>query len=201
MVGHRLQVREAALWSVAGMPVEHPARAWVQSAGFWQIDDLIAAADFLVARRSPLVSIDELRSEAILMRRARLVDALNEVRVGSESPQETRLRLAVVRAGLPEPELNWELFNASGRLVARLDQAYPHYRVAVEYDGRQHATDPLQFARDADRWEAIRDEGWLLVRVLHHHLADGGRDAVNKVRSALHRAGWRPDVGIPQVPR
>jgi very-short-patch-repair endonuclease len=195
VVGHRLQTRDAATLTVAGLPVEHPARAWVQAASLWPTDDLIAAADFLVARRSPLVSLDELRSEAILIRRPGLVTALEEVRDGSESPQETKLRLAVVRAGLPEPQLNWELRDATGRFVARLDQAYPEYRVGVEYDGRQHAADVVQFARDADRWEAIRDEGWLLVRVLNHHLARGGETAVGKVRAALLSAGWRPDVG------
>lgn len=66
--------------------------------------------------------------------------------------------------------------------------------VAVEYDGRVHAEDPRQFARDADRWAAIRDAGWDHVRILSHHLRDGGAPAVVMVRSALIRAGWRPGL-------
>lgn len=191
VVSHRLQSRVPQTISVAGIPVEHPVRAWVQAARVWQLDDLIVAADFLVARRAPLVTIDQLRAEAALMRQSRLLGALEDVRDGSESPRETRLRLTLQRAGLPEPLLNWELRDAAGRLIARLDQAYPLFRVGVEYDGRQHASDPSQFARDADRWDEIRDAEWTLVRILHHHMADGGRMAVVKVRAALERAGWR----------
>ena len=192
VVGHRLAARAAAPWSVFGLRVEHPARALVQAAGTWAADDIIAAADFLIARRKPLVTLDQLRAEASHARRPHLHGLLDQVRDGSESPRETRLRLAIVRAGLPEPELAWELYTPEGEFVARIDQAYLRYRVAVEYDGRQHADDVAQFERDADRWDAIRAQGWDHVRILRHHLAGDGAVAVEKVRTALLRAGWRP---------
>ena len=194
VLGHRLQDRTPAFIRRDGLMVENPVRAWVQAADLWLDDDLIAAADFLVLPRRRLATIDELRAEALTMRRRRLEHLLDEVRQGSESSQETRLRLALVRAGLPEPELNMPLFSSTGQFIARLDQMYRRYRVAVEYDGRQHAEDTGQFQRDADRWAAIRDAGWELVRILHHHMGDQGSVAVEKVRRALLRAGWRPDV-------
>lgn len=190
VVGHRLQSRTPALWKCGDLPIEHPARAWVQASREWEADDLIAAADFLVLARRKLVTLDELRAEARWARGSALDDVLAQVRQGSESPEETRLRLALVRARLPEPALNRNLYTESGKFVARLDQSYPEYRVAVEYDGRQHAVDAAQFARDADRWDAIRTEGWYLVRVLQHHMRDGAVPAVAKVSAALHRAGW-----------
>jgi very-short-patch-repair endonuclease len=64
--------------------------------------------------------------------------------------------------------------------------------VAVEYDGRVHAEDAVQFAKDADRWDRIRDQGWQHVRILNHHMRDSGEPAVRKVAEALIRAGWRP---------
>lgn len=176
---------------VHGIPVEDPVRAWVQASRIWRADDLVAAADFLVSPHRRLVSVDELQREASRMRGNRLDAVCGDIREGSESPQETRLRLAIVRAGLPEPILNLEIFDGTGRFVARLDGAYPQYRVAVEYDGRQHAEDSVQFARDADRWDDVRSEGWDLVRILHHHMRDGAAPAVEKVRTALRRAGWR----------
>jgi very-short-patch-repair endonuclease len=94
-----------------------------------------------------------------------------------------------VRAGLPEPELNWTLRSEHGRFVARLDLAYPEYKVCVEYDGRQHA-EGAQFLRDADRWADIEAEGWITVRVLSHHLADP-RGVVARVTRALRSRGWR----------
>jgi len=194
VVGHRLGERERAAWKVFGLPIEHPARAWVQTSRVWGEDDLIAAADFLVARRRPLVGIQELRDEARRMRGSVLESVLDQVRNGSESPTETKLRLLGMHAGLPEPELNLELHDAGGVFVARVDQAYPRYRVAVEYDGRQHAFDIAQFERDADRWDAIRALGWTHVRILAPHLRGDGAPAVAKIRAALTDAGWRPGL-------
>lgn len=189
IIGHRLGPRPSAFGQVSGLPVEHAARAWVQTASLWHSDDLVAAGDHLVARRRKLSTIDGLRAEATLMRGFALDGILDLLRDGSESPRETKLRLLIVRAGLPEPQLNVELFDAEGGFVARVDMAYPEFRVAIEYDGRGHA-DADQFARDADRWDAIRALGWDHQRILKHHLDDdGGATAVAKVRAALRRAG------------
>lgn len=195
VIGHRLQAREPATsLSSEGLRVEDPVRAWRQCALLWRLDDLVAAGDYLISGESPLASIDDLRAEVETMgdvRRGILRRALVDVRVGPRSARETRLRLALVRAGLPEPEISWVLRDHSGRFVAELDLAYPNWKVAPEYDGRVHAEDAQQFAKDADRWDRIRAEGWDHVRILNHHLAGHGVAAVSKVREALIRAGWR----------
>ena len=196
IIGHRLQLREpATITSREGLRIEHPVRAWRQVGTLWRLDDLIAAGEFLVSGDSPIASIDDLRAEIHLMGDvpgALLRRALGEIRVGPRSPRETRLRLALVRAGLPEPEINWTLRSTRGLFVAELDLAYPRWRVAPEYDGRVHAQDATQFAKDADRWDRIRAEGWDHVRILNHHMKGGGAAAVRKVRDALIRAGWQP---------
>ncbi|MEU1972310.1 hypothetical protein ABZ477_11675 [Microbacterium sp. NPDC019599] len=195
VVGHRLQLREPARQIVNGIPTEHPARLWRQAAWAWDLDDVIAAAEFLVLPARRLLTVADLRREVIEggdIRGRLLARALEEIRVGSETAEETRLRLALTRASLPEPELNWELRASSGRFVARLDLAYPRYRVAVEHDGRTHAFDDVQFARDADRWDAIRGLGWTHVRILSHHLHPDPQPAIDKATDALLSAGWRP---------
>ncbi|SJN32250.1 hypothetical protein FM104_07815 [Microbacterium esteraromaticum] len=194
--GHRLQARESARWRAGGLPIEHPARMWRQSASQWGLDDLIVAGDFLIHPRRRLVTLDDLRrevAEAGDVRRL-LRAALQEIRSGSESSEESRLRLVLTRAGLPEPVLNMNLVDDSGRFVARLDLAYPKYRVAPEYDGRGHA-EAGQFAKDADRWDAIRAQHWQHVRILSHHLRPDPQIAVDKVAVALFDAGWRPGRG------
>ncbi|KAF2415785.1 hypothetical protein [Microbacterium sp. B35-30] len=192
VISHRLAVRAPAYREVGGLRVEDPARAWVQASAHLTDVELIIAADHLVARRRRLATIDELRAEACSRRKPRLELLLDLVREGSESPYETDLRLQIVGAGLPEPELGFNLYADDGRFVARLDQAYPEFRVGVEYDGRQHAADVHQFARDADRWREIDETGWRLVRILKHHLEPDPTAAVDMVRNALLRAGWRP---------
>lgn len=194
--GHRLQARNAARWRTGGLPIEHPARMWRQAASHWGLDDLIIAGDFLIHPRRRLVTLDDLRLEVAEAGDVRglLSAALREIRSGSESPEESRLRLTLTRAGLPEPVLNMNLLDDSGRFVARLDLAYPEYRVASEYDGRGHAEDD-QFAKDADRWDAIRAQRWQHVRILSHHLRPDPQTAVDKVAVALFDAGWRPGRG------
>ena len=179
---------------VRGLPVEHPARAWVQASTGWSGDDLIAAADFLVLRTRGLTTVGALRAEALAMRGHVLDAVLDDVRDGAESFRETRLRLACQRAGLPEPALNVDLLGPSGELIARIDQLYRAFGVAAEYDGRQHALDARQFAHDADRWDAIRATGWDHVRILRHHLEPDPSAAVAKIAAALVRGGWRPPL-------
>lgn len=196
VVGHRLQLREtAAFYDVEGLRIEHPVRAWRQTGTLWPLDDLIAAGDFLISVKQPLATIADLRAEVAEMGDVRggiLTRALSEMRAGPRSPRETRLRLLLVRAGLPEPDINWTLRNQSGRAIAELDLAYPRWRVTPEYDGRVHADDLAQFATDGDRWDRIRAEGWDHVRIMNHHVRGSGTAAVGKVRDALMRAGWRP---------
>ncbi|WP_460784757.1 hypothetical protein [Microbacterium tumbae] len=194
IVGHRLVSRPPARWVANGLPIEHPARMWRQVAREWSIDDLIVAADHLVLPRRRLIALDDLRAEiaASAYGSAPLLRAIAEVRPGAESPEETRLRLVLTRAGLPRPEVNWGLRDLGGRFIARLDLAWPRYRVGGEDDGRVHAFDDDQFARDADRWDEIRHTDWELVRVLSHHLRPDPQVAVDMVGRALFDAGWRP---------
>lgn len=198
VIGHRLQTRAPAFSAGRhGLPVENPARAWRQCGRLWPLDDLVAAADALLSGRSPLANAQQLRSEIGEMGDVRggvLRAAIGLARPGVRSPRETRLRLLLARNGLPTPEVNADIFDARGLFVAEIDLAFPRWMVAVEYDGRVHAEDERQFARDADRWAAIRAAGWDHVRILSHHLREGGVPAVGLARDALVRAGWRPGL-------
>ncbi|MDZ8201774.1 hypothetical protein RZO50_09605 [Microbacterium sp. SSW1-59] len=196
VIGHRLQARETAVRRTPdGLPVEDPARAWRQCGTLWSLDDLIAAADTLSFDPARGASRRALWEEVDIMGDVRgglLGRALEEARDGVRSPRETRLRLLLVREGLPEPEINWTLRDEGGSFVAELDLAFPRWKVAPEYDGRVHAEDAAQFARDADRWEAIRRAGWRHVRCLDHHVRGRGIPALRMVVAALVDAGWRP---------
>ncbi|WP_404434391.1 endonuclease domain-containing protein [Microbacterium lacus] len=216
MTGHRLDLQPTDLTLHNGLPVPLPAETWAQLGAmlrprpprrgvawddplrarpftdrrFLNRDQLIVAADGILTRG--LADADELAEAASRVRRRGAIDlrqACEESRHGAESPKETETRLLIVRAGLPEPLLNWELRHPSGSFAARLDMAFPQYRVAVEYDGRHHA-ETEQFARDADRWAEIEGLGWTLIRVLAHHFDYPQRDIVARVRNVLVTRGW-----------
>ena len=77
---------------------------------------------------------------------------------GVDSGMETRLRLLLVLAGLPEPQVNVILRQPDGSWSMRLDLSYPHLELIVEYDGRQHADSTQQWKRDSRRREELRPQ-------------------------------------------
>ncbi|ONI63010.1 hypothetical protein CSIV_16470 [Microbacterium sp. CSI-V] len=190
VVGHRIAMNAEDTTTVAGLPVTTPVATSAHLAGSLSEHALVGIGDWLLARGIPKATLEATVAEftgrgSVILRRA-----VERVRPGVESPRETAVRLVLVDAGLPEPSLNWTL-HSNGRFVARLDMAYRDYRVAVEYDGRHHALDE-QFRRDADRWRAIGAAGWILVRIVSHHMESPERDIVDPVRRALASRGWSP---------
>ncbi len=190
VVGHRISLPTDGVTLIDDLPVSTRLETWAHLAGDLRFEHLVAAADWLLAQGEVH---DDIVDCALRPRRRGAValrEAAGLARPGAESPRESIVRVALVGAGLPEPRLNWTLHSASGAFVARLDMAYPDERVAVEYDGRQHANLD-QFRRDADRWRAIQDEGWTLIRILAHHLESPERDVIAPVRLALRAAQRR----------
>jgi hypothetical protein len=118
-------------------------------------------------------------------------EAIKLIRVGSDSPQETLLRLAIVRAGLPEPELNVPIITEDGIRHHEPDLSYRRYRIGIEYEGEHHGEE-LQIVRDIARSERYAELGWTEVRISKRHMFNDAKAAVSKVRTELVRAGWRP---------
>lgn len=100
----------------------------------------------------------------------------------SESPQETRLRVRLIRAGLPPP-VPQHVVRAGGRFVARVDLAYPEVKLAIEYDGQWHA-EPIQLGKDRRRLNALQAAGWRVIHVTAADLHDLG-PIVAAIRAAL----------------
>lgn len=111
--------------------------------------------------------------------------ALDLVDPGAESPQETRLRLLLVRSGVPRPMTQIPVCDDRGRVVRRIDMGWPQCRVGVEYDGEQHFTDPDAYAGDIERLEFLAGRGWTIVRVSSRQLRLQRAEVVARVRRAL----------------
>jgi very-short-patch-repair endonuclease len=82
----------------------------------------------------------------------------------AESPQESRLRVRLVLAGLPVPQSQYVVRSPSGSFIARVDLAWPERKVAVEYDGKWHA-DTAQLRRDRRRLNRLVGAGWTVLHV------------------------------------
>jgi hypothetical protein len=118
-------------------------------------------------------------------------EAVKLIRVGSDSPQETLLRLAIVRGGLPEPELNVPIFDEDGLRHHEPDLSFREYRIGIEYEGEHHGEEG-QIVRDIARSERYEALGWTEIRISSRHMLNDAKPAVAKIRSALIQAGWRP---------
>jgi very-short-patch-repair endonuclease len=99
----------------------------------------------------------------------------------AESPMETRIRLALHFAGLPQPVLQ----HPGGPY--RLDMAYPDLMVAVEYDGRHHL-DADQALYDLHRATYLGRCGWIVLRFRTAAVLGRPWWIASVVRDALRRA-------------
>jgi very-short-patch-repair endonuclease len=101
---------------------------------------------------------------------------------GAESPQETYLRLVLVRAGLPRPQTQVPVYADDGAVVAYVDMGWPDLLIGVEYDGDHHRADRRQYVRDIRRLELLEELGWLVIRVVAE---DRRPDILRRVRRAM----------------
>ncbi|MCV7068656.1 DUF559 domain-containing protein [Mycolicibacterium farcinogenes] len=115
----------------------------------------------------------------------RLRTALALVDAGAESPQGTRLRLLLVRGGLPRPVTQIPVADELGRVRRRIDMGWPEWMVGVEYDGGQHWTSPEDHENDIVRLEFLASRGWTIVRVSARQLQFRQHEIVARVHNAI----------------
>ena len=207
----RLMLPASDVVEAGGIRITTPERTFADLASLLGLADTVAVGDHLVcehgpghpAEREPIVPLDDLsRYIAGIKGRhgiLRARQALELVRIGADSPPETRLRLALRDAGMPEPMLGMVLCDGFGRPVLFPDLAYPDYRVLVQYDGSHHLS-AVQAASDGRRESAALVLGWKSV-VITKDDVDGGdyRRAVGRVRVELRRRGWDPESPLRLV--
>lgn len=199
--GHQLSPHKAgrARLLERGIPVTDPATTWaLLAAELRHPYDLVAVGDAIVrADRMPgpwsrtlrpaLATLAEL--DAAIAKGRRGVRALREakerVRIGSSSRMETWMRLTLVDAGLPEPALDYDVYDESGRFIGCLDAAYPGSRVGMEYDGDHHRTDEGQWQRDIVKHDDLARAGWRVIRVTRAQLVHEPGALAARVRAAL----------------
>jgi hypothetical protein len=97
---------------------------------------------------------------------------------------ETSLLQVLRRSGLPEPVLQYEVCDASGRFIARVDAAYPQWNVVIEYDSKQYHSDEWSIARDNSRRNRLLEAGHVTVVARHLDIRNGGASLCRAIRAA-----------------
>jgi hypothetical protein len=182
----RAELPPADVVRLGGLRVTTVVRTAFDIARSVELESAVVAVDALLNRRGiPLedvVAYAARRRSWPGSRRAR--DVLGLVASGAESPMETRLRLVLVRAGLPAPASQHRVRDECGFVVARLDLAYVEQRLGIEYDGEVHF-DALAVKRDLRRQNVLRSLGWSLLRFTGDDVLRHADRLAAEVRSAL----------------
>ncbi|MBT2532053.1 DUF559 domain-containing protein [Arthrobacter sp. ISL-48] len=197
--GHTLLARDDEIESVDGIRISTRSRTWLDLARTLPLRDLVCMGDQLVripredfeGRTQPYDTVDGLRSlvgrHPNLQGIVRAREALDLMRVGSDSGPESLLRLAMADAGLPEPDLQLPL-RVGDDLSPTADLGYRHRRIAIQYDGGHHLLD-AQVLRDRRRDKAFKSAGWTVLVFDKSDLADDFEQALGRIKRGL-RTGW-----------
>lgn len=188
---HRLDIKRRH-----GLPVTSPGQTFCHLARYLGLVDLVALGDRLVkkGRCTPTELVHyadawpgQCRHEAL--RAARLV------RERVDSVPETALRLLMVLAGLPEPQVDIRIYDADGNLRYRLDLGFEQVRLAIEYDGRWHDTDEQREHDEARRTDLSTDDDWTFVIVRAEDLYEKTELLLERLATELRERG----VSVPEL--
>lgn len=175
------------LVDIDGVPVTSPEQTWVDLAQLKPtLVTHVALGDALVGgSMRKLMALQSFVYSTHSSRGVRLSRrALSLVRLGAESVKETETRLRIVDAGLPEPELNLNLYDRNGMLLGRGDMVYRKARVVVEYDGAHHGREAVR-RRDASRRNAFQHAGWRMITLPQGSLNDPDQEWLRQLRHYL----------------
>lgn len=178
-----------------GVRVSGDVAMFIELGGLLGLVDLVVVGDWLVRRRGVSPARLVLACERSRHKDARkALAAARYVRRDVDSPMETRLRMLLVLAGLPEPQVNLVVRDEQGAVVRRYDLGYPESRVAVEYDGRVHVEVLATWEADLERRADIDDDGWRLVVVIGSGIYRDPLRTLRRVHRVLLARG-HPGVG------
>ena len=105
------------------------------------------------------------------------------------SRPESLIRYWVTTSDLPTPRAQIPIRDRGGVVRAHADLGFEEWKVALEYEGRQHADDG-QFGRDIDRYSLMAADGWVTLRFAKRHLSSSV--VLDRTRRTLISRGWRP---------
>jgi len=187
---------------VEGIPVTTPERTLLDLGAVCHESVVEMALDNaenrgLVTRTSVRVTLDRLakpgRNGAGTLRH--LLESEDSHRRPPESEMETMLIQCLRRNGWPEP-VPQHVIRQAGAFVARVDAAYPQWRIAIEYQSDAHHEGQKARYRDNERRLRVIAAGWFPVEAMLPDVRSGGvklcaalRSARDRLASATHAVG------------
>ena len=167
-----------------GMPTTSALRTVVDLGGKTPLTEGVVAADLFL--HAELVSVTELRTYIAEHPKAKGVARLRRVvdlaEPKAESAMESRLRMLLVLAGLPRPEVQVPIRDDEGRFLGRPDLIYRGRRLAIEYDGGNHRD---RLVDDNRRQNGLISAGFRVLRFTAADVYGTPHAVAMQVRQAL----------------
>ena len=170
-----------------GMRVTTPLRTVLDLARSLPLAEAVAAVDSALRQR--LVELEELvgAAEALPAARGRghvsRVVALVDPACGSVLESLCRVELALARVAAPETQL--VVRGPDGRMLGRVDFAWPAARLVVETDGFAFHADRARYRADRRRTNALVLAGWRVLRFSWEDVRHDPAHVIATVRTAL----------------
>lgn len=175
-IGHKLQLGDNDLRDWLGLRVTTPARTWCDLAAVLDLEDLVAAGDYIIhppyRLASPVELADAVAGRLARRGRGRLLEALTLLDENAESPPESIIRVTIVRAGIQGLRANYPIKDARGYTFARADLCFPKHRVVFEYQGEYHRAERDRWRKDITRIARMRAAGWHVIEIAADQLHD-----------------------------
>lgn len=193
VVHHARRVRTRTF---RGVLLTTPEQTFCDLAGILGLVELVILGDSMVRQQATtpadlMTAADQWQGA----HRARARRAAELVRERVDSPMETRVRLMLVFAGLPEPVVNLQV--GDDGVTFRLDLAWPDLRLAVEYDGRHHAEDAHQWGHDLSRREWLDGRGWRIIVLRAEDVFGTPWASITRIVEAMKPCGYDKQLGSP----
>lgn len=189
---HRTPLASVDVTRRFGIPVTTPTRTLIDLAGVADLGLVEEALDHALLRGLTSVRRMRWRIEELTARGRPgipvirdLVETRASMRRVPESVFETRFLRRLRVAGIPLPVTQYEVRDPKGRLIGRVDFAYPDLRFGIETDGRGSHTGRMPFERDGARLTNLTLAGWNIIHVMWEHLRDQPNHVVESVRAGL----------------
>jgi very-short-patch-repair endonuclease len=165
VIGHSVRLHLGDVATLSGLAVSSTARTWCELGTLLTVEELVVVGDAISHRRAQGATADQLRAavDSYPGRRGRrrLSEALELIDDRAESPQESRLRVRLIRAGVTGLTVNLRIPTTTGP-VYRADLAFPEHRVILEYQGDHHR-ELSQYRADLTRLLDLQTDGWTVV--------------------------------------
>ena len=187
VTAHRRILPSHHVTSHLGLPRTTIARTWLDLAPLCDVHDLVAAGDSALRAGANEAELAHLVFAGRRLRglvRARVAVTVLDHR--SRSRPESRIRSALVLAGLPRPSVNEAIHDEYHGWLAEPDLHYREAQLALEYNGEEHAS-IKRMRRDSTRLLDLQRAGWEVRTYTAAQAFSRIDDVVADVRGLLRR--------------